>query len=257
MKNLLRSLLFALLSVVLVSEAAAQSPPAITFSVAGGFNLSRLSLPLAIDDELDEFGASLENGSRIGFVAGGLVDFGVASATSIVTGGLVSTRGGSFDVGVPQFGNVEADIRMIYVDVPAFVAVGVAGAAQNRFELIGGAMLGLTVQGRQTASGFGVSVDEDFTDELPGVDVGLSIGGRYSRGHLFGAAYYTWGLTDLTEGDSPEPIRHRYLTVTRRLEILDAGPGRGRCYRGERSTLAGSAPTRPSPPHRRPARCGR
>ena len=210
----LRSLLVALLSFAFVSEAAAQSQSSITFSLAGGFNVSRLSFPLSIADLLpDELDLDLDSGSRIGFVGGGLVDFGVAPGTSILTGGLVSTRGGKLDFDVPGFGTVEADTRMIYVDVPAFLAVGVAGGGQHRFELIGGAMLGFTVQGKQSVSGFGQSVDQEFTDELPATDVGLSIGGRYTRGHLFGAAYYTWGLTDLTDGGSDEPIKHRYLTV--------------------------------------------
>jgi hypothetical protein len=217
MTKLLRSLLFALLSFVVVSEAAAQaraeSSP-IRFSVAAGFNLSKRSPSAPVEEDLlDELGIDLGSGSRIGFVAGGLVDFRVAPTASIVTGGLVSTRGGRLDVDVPGFGNLELDTRMIYVDVPAFVAVGVGRWGQNRLELLGGPMLGITVQGKQKLSGLGLSEEEEFTDELPAVDFGLSFGGRFSCGHIFAAAYYTWGFTDLTEGDAPEPVKHRYLTV--------------------------------------------
>jgi hypothetical protein len=75
----LRFLLFALLSLVFVSEAAAQaraeSSP-IRFSVAAGFNMSRLNLALPFDpDLLAEAGGSFDEGSRFGLVVGGLVDF--------------------------------------------------------------------------------------------------------------------------------------------------------------------------------------
>ena len=213
----LRSLLFALLSLVFVSEALAQAraaTPPVTFSVAGGLNVSRLSPSAPVDEELlEELGANLNGGSRIGFVAGGLVDFRVAPGTSIVTGGLISTRGGKLELEVPGFGTLNADTRMIYVDVPAFVAVGVGRWGQNRLELMGGPMLGITVQGKQKLTGMGESEEEEFTDQLPAVDFGLSFGGRFSCGHIFAAAYYTWGFTDLTKGDAAESVKHRYLTV--------------------------------------------
>ena len=227
MTKTLRSLLYLLLSFVFVSEAAAQtraeSAP-VTFSVAGGFNLSRLSFSLPFDDEiLNEIDVNFANESRLGLVVGGLVDFRVAPGVSVVTGGLMSTRGGSMELTIPDIdlgeidlpavGTFELDTRMIYVDVPAFVAVGIAKSGENRFEAIGGAMIGFRAHARQKFTGLGFSVEQEFTDELPAVDFGLSIGGRYTCGHIFAAAYYTWGLTDLSDGDSPDPIKHRYLTV--------------------------------------------
>jgi hypothetical protein len=228
MTNILRSLLLALLSFVFVSEAFAQaraeSSP-VRFSVAAGFNMSRLNLALPFDeDPLNELGGSFDEGSRIGLVVGGLVDFRVSPGVTVISGGLMSTRGGSLEVtfpdlpdlpeiDFPDFGTIELDMRMIYVDVPAFVGVGVAKFGENRIEAIGGAMIGFRAHARQKFTGFGVSEEQEFTDELPAVDFGLSIGGRYTCGHIFAAAYYTWGLTDLTEDESPDPIRHRYLTV--------------------------------------------
>ncbi len=228
MTKTLRSLLYVLLSLVFVSEAAAQSraePSPVSFSIAAGFNRSSLSLSLQFDDELlGGVGDSFGEGSRFGLVVGGLVDFRVAPGVSVLTGGLMSPRGSSLEVTIPELdlgdldlpdlsGTIELDTRMIYVDVPAFVAVGVAKAGENRFEAIGGAMIGFRAHARQKFTGFGLSEEQEFTDELPAVDFGLSIGGRYTCGHIFAAAYYTWGLTDLTEGDSSDPIKHRYLTV--------------------------------------------
>ncbi|HVQ43139.1 MAG TPA: porin family protein [Vicinamibacterales bacterium] len=216
MNSTLRSVLFALLSFVFVAEAAAQArteAPPIRFSVAAGFNVSQLNLTFPLLDEIPEEIGGLNRTSRIGLVAGGLVDFRVAPGTSLLTGALFSTRGGTIEASVVGAGSFDIDMPMTYLDVPAFVAVGVAGAGKNRFELLGGAMIGFQADAKFKVSAFGVSVDEEFPGELPAVDFGLSVGGRYTFGHIFGAAYYTWGLTDLTEGDSPDPIKHRYLTV--------------------------------------------
>ena len=156
MTKTLRSLLLAFLSLVLVSEAAAQaraeSSP-IRFSIAAGFNMSRLNLALPVDDDfLTEIGGEFNEGSRFGPVVGGLVDFRVAPGVSVISGGLMSTRGGSIDFtlpdidlpgfDVPDLGTIEIDMRMIYVDVPAFVGVGVAKFGENRIEAIGGAATG-------------------------------------------------------------------------------------------------------------------
>jgi hypothetical protein len=226
-----RFLLFACLSFVFASEAFAQASqprenaPPVRFSVAGGFNMSKLNLSLPFDDALlNELGGGIDEGSRLGLVIGGLVDFRVAPGVSVISGGLMSTRGGNLEVrfpdqpeipgfDFPDLGTIEVDTRMIYVDVPAFVGVGVARFGENRIEAIGGAMIGIRAHARQKFTALGISEEEEFTDELPAVDFGLSIGGRYTCGHIFAAAYYTWGLTDLTEGDATDPIKHRYLTV--------------------------------------------
>ena len=225
----LRYLLFALVSLVFVAEAAAQaraeSAP-IRFSVAGGFNISRLTFPLPAVEDFPFEGIELDNNSRIGLVAGGLVDFRVAPGIGVLTGGLMSTRGGTLKMDlsdIPELipppgiefpvGTLEMDLRTIYVDVPAFVAAGVARWGENRLEAIGGAMIGLKTSARAKVTFAGISQDESFSSELPAVDFGLSAGGRFTCGHIFAAAYYTWGLTDLTEGDGAESIKHRYLTV--------------------------------------------
>lgn len=225
----LRYLLFALVSLVFVAEAAAQaraeSAP-IRFSVAGGFNISRLTFPLPAVEDFPIEGIELDNNSRIGLVAGGLVDFRVAPGIGVLTGGLMSTRGGTLKMDlsdIPELtpppgiefpvGTVEMDLRFIYVDVPVFLTAGVARWGENRLEAIGGAMIGLKTSARAKVTFAGISADEPFDEDLPVLDFGLSAGGRFTCGHIFAAAYYTWGLTDLTEGDAPDPIKHRYLTV--------------------------------------------
>ena len=194
------------------------------FSVAGGLNISRLTFPLQVGELPFEFDINIDNGSRVGLVAGGLVDFRVAPGVGVLTGGLFSTRGGKLEIDLsdlpeiipdPGFpvGTFEIDLRMTYIDVPAFVAVGVAGSGPHRFEVIGGGLLGIKTSARVKFTFGGVSADESFSSGLPGADFGVSVGGRYSCGNIFAAAYYTWGLTDLAEGDGPESIKHRYLTL--------------------------------------------
>jgi hypothetical protein len=80
----------------------------------------------------------------------------------VISGGLMSTRGGNLeltfpdlppipDIDFPDFGTIELDTRMIYVDVPAFLGVGVAKFGENRIEAIGGAMIGLRVHARRSS----------------------------------------------------------------------------------------------------------
>ncbi len=230
MQRYLRTLLFVLLSFGFVPEAVAQARAEATpirFSAAGGFNISRLTFPLPAVEDLPFAGIDVDNGSRIGLVAGGLVDFRVAPGIGVLTGGLLSTRGGTLKIDLSDLpelpelpppaefpgGTFEMDLRMLYVDVPMFLTAGIARWGEQRVEVIGGGMLGLKADARVKVKFAGISADESFDNELPAVDFGLSAGGRYSCGHIFAAAYYTWGLTDLTENDSPDPIRHRYLTV--------------------------------------------
>jgi hypothetical protein len=102
----LRISLFALFSFVLVSEAAAQSraeSSPIRLSVAGGFNISRLTFPLPAVEDFPIEGLDLDNNARVGLVAGGLVDFHVAPGIGVLTGGLVSTRGGTLKI---DFSNI-------------------------------------------------------------------------------------------------------------------------------------------------------
>ena len=230
MQRHLRTLLFLLLSFGLVPEVAAQAraeTAPIRFSVAGGFNISRLTFPLPAVEDLPFEGIEIDNGSRIGLVAGGLVDFRVTPGIGVLTGGLLSTRGGTLKIDLSDFpelpelpppgefpgGALEMDLRIIYVDVPMFLTAGIARWGDQRVEVIGGGMLGLKADARVKVKFAGLSADEPFDEGLPAVDFGLSAGGRYSCGHIFAAAYYTWGLTDLTENDAPDPIKHRYFTV--------------------------------------------
>lgn len=230
MPNPLRFLLGAILSCAFVSQAFAQAPqpgenqPPIRFSVAAGFNISSLTFPLPSIEEIPLEGLAIENNSRIGVVAGGLVDFRVAPNIGVLTGALMSTRGGTLEIQLPAIpvlpppgfdlsGPIKADLRMIYVDVPMLLAAGVAHWGDQKIEAIGGGMLGLKASARTKVTFAGISQEEPFDENLPAFDFGLSAGARYSCGHIFAAAYYTWGLTDLTEGDGAESIKHRYLTV--------------------------------------------
>ena len=110
-----RSVLCALLPFVFVAEAAAQAPAEsspIRFSVAAGFNVSQLNLTFPLLDEIPEEIGGLNRTSRVGLVAGGLVDFRVAPGTSVLTGALFSTRGGTIEASVAGAGSFEIDMPM-------------------------------------------------------------------------------------------------------------------------------------------------
>lgn len=180
--------------------------------VAGGVNIARLSLPFP-DLDFDEVPVSLDNRQRTGFAGGVLVDVGMSSRAGFTTGALYSERGSKLDADFLGFGVGTIDMRMIYLDVPLLARFTVAGTADRGFSVLAGGLAGFRMHARMKASALGQSASETFTDELPAVDFGVTVGGRADFGRASVTAYYTHGLTDLTEGLSPDPIRHRVATI--------------------------------------------
>jgi hypothetical protein len=110
------------------------------------------------------------------------------------------------------FGVGTVDFNMEYLEVPLLARVGVGGG-ETAFSVLAGGMVGVPVRARAIFSSFGFDEDESFTDALPDIDFGVTIGGRADFGRGSVTAWYTHGLTDLSEGFSPEPVKHRVFTV--------------------------------------------
>jgi hypothetical protein len=197
------------------SEAAAQTAPrptpAVSFAVVGGLNAARLSLPL--DLFLDETGVDVSGGTRIGFIGGLLIEVPATTGIAFDTGVLVSARGSAIDTTVPGFGTAKADLRMMYLDFPALVRVPLAASGNNRVHALAGATIGTKLHARARVSFAGESEEMTFTEDLPAMDVGITVGGRADFGRVLAIVTYTFGLTDTTKGDAPEPVKHRVLSI--------------------------------------------
>lgn len=194
--------------------AAAQTPRQAgpVLIVAGGVNVARLSLPFP-DLDFEELEVTVDNGSRAGFAGGLFVDVGVTPRAAFTTGALYSERGGKATAEVFGFGAATVDFRMTYLDVPLLARLELANAGNRKFSVLAGGLAGLRLHARAKISSLGQSASESFTDALPVFDFGVTIGGRADFGRGSVTVYYTHGLVDLTEGLSPEAVKHRVFTA--------------------------------------------
>ena len=188
--------------------AAAQETGVI---LVGGLNISKLSVPFP-DFDFEEIDLTIENGTRLGFAAGALVDVNAFRRGGFTLGALYSQRGTKLDAEIVGFGVGKIDLNMEYIEFPLLARIGV-GNDETGFSVLAGGMIGIPVRARTVFSSFGFDEAESFTDALPDVDFGVTFGGRAEFGRGSVTAWYTHGLTDLTEGLSPEPVRHRVFTV--------------------------------------------
>jgi hypothetical protein len=188
--------------------AAAQSSGVI---LVGGLNISKLSLPFP-DFDFEDVALTVETRQRPGLVGGLLVDVDATRTAGFTLGALYSQRGAKMRAEVLGFGVGTVDFNMEYLEVPLLARVGVGGG-ETAFSVLAGGMVGVPVRARAIFSSFGFDEDESFTDALPDIDFGVTIGGRADFGRGSVTAWYTHGLTDLSEGFSPEPVKHRVFTV--------------------------------------------
>ena len=195
------------------TEALAQTNQpngSVSASIVAGVNFAKVSIPLA-PFPIPEVELTL--GRRVGFVGGLLVEVPAAPAVSVDTGVLFSQRGVTMTGSVPGAGSAEADMRITYLDCPAHLRVGVAGAGRTRVSLVGGPTIGVKLDARGRVEAVGQTAEQDFTSELPALDFGLAIGGRVDAGRALIVVSYLHGLTDTTKGESPEAVKHRVWSV--------------------------------------------
>jgi hypothetical protein len=116
-------------------------------------------------------------------------------------------------VTVPGVGAVEADLRVLYLDLPLHARLPVIRTRTSVVHVLAGGTIGARLQARSHASFEGQTFDESATDDLAPIDFGLTVGGRVDAGHALFIAQYLFGLTDTSRGDAPEPVRHRVFSV--------------------------------------------
>lgn len=185
----------------------------VSFSVLGGINVAKLSLPLGIFEDAEDLGVDVTNGSRVGPIGGFLAGLPMTPSVTFETGALVSVRGAMVEATVPGLGTAKVDIRMIYLDIPALARLPVAGYGDRRVSVLAGATIGAKLHARARSSSLGQQFDMTFTDELPAIDVGLTVGARADVGRALVVISYTHGLTDTAKGEEAEPIKHRVLSM--------------------------------------------
>jgi Outer membrane protein beta-barrel domain len=194
-----------------VAQAAAQSfraphaNPALqrraTVSVGAlaGLVSASLTVPIGI---IPIEGLEVSTGRRTGIAGGAFIAFRTGDRLTFETGALVVPRGFSLTLDLAGLGTATADLRILYVDVPALVSVRIARLSRGRVHLLAGPALGFKLGARVAATAAGQSQTQDFSSQVPATDVNLTIGGRADLARLLFDARYTHGLRNLAGGDS-------------------------------------------------------
>lgn len=183
----------ALAVALLVSAASANAQT--SFGVKAGLNVANLS----IDDADDTF----EPENRTGFVAGVFVTMRGGGILAFQPEVLISSQGAKFSDAVNS-----GSARIDYLQVPLLARIG-----PSKVGIVVGPSIGYRI--RAKLSGDGITVDnEDFSDQIKRMDVGLVAGVTADVGKLVLDGRYTWGLTNIEEDATAEKTKNRVISLT-------------------------------------------
>ena len=183
---------FALVIALLVSAGTATAQT--SFGVKAGLNLANLS----IDEAEDTF----EPENRTGFVAGVFVTIRGGGIFAFQPEVLVSNQGAKFSDTVGS-GSAKID----YLQVPLLARIGPSNVG-----IVVGPSIGYRINAK--LSGGGLTEDEDFSDQIERMDVGLVAGVTGDIGRLVLDGRYTWGLTNIEKEATADKTRNRVISFT-------------------------------------------
>ena len=183
----------ALAVALLVSAGTATAQP--SFGVKAGLNLANLSISEA-DDTFDP-----EN--RTGLVAGVFVTIPGGGIFAFQPEALVSMQGAKFSDG-GETGTAKID----YFQVPLLARIGPSKAA-----IVVGPSFGYRFRAKLSAAGLSTE-DEDFSDQIERMDVGLVAGVTADVGRLVFDGRYTWGLTNIEKEATADKTKNRVISLT-------------------------------------------
>jgi hypothetical protein len=219
-----------LLGLAMIAAAAAPasaqgtgSKLPVTFDVVGGINIATLSFPV-LPPEFEELGFEFSLGNRIGLVAGALVGVPVRDGITFETGGLLSYKGASVDLTIPdlglppefpEIGPVTGQISIVYLDVPVIGRFRVVRSSRTTVSALGGVTLGFKLDAEETVTAFGMTQTIPIDEGLSGFDFGLTFGGRLEFGRVLADIRYTLGMLHLAEEEGPngETLKNRVLSL--------------------------------------------
>lgn len=208
-------LVFLSLLAIGAAPASAQTTGSrlpVTFDVVGGINIATVTFPI-VPPELTELGFDFSVGNRVGFVGGVLIGIPVADGVAIETGALVSFKGASLEITIPEIGTATGSLNLTYLDVPGLGRFRVARGSQATVHALAGVTMGLKLSAEQSASFMGQTMSDDL-EGVSGFDLGLTFGGRVEIGRGLVDVRYTFGMLNLAEESGPdgETIKNRVLS---------------------------------------------
>jgi hypothetical protein len=185
--------ILALVVALLVSAGTATAQT--TFGVKAGLNLANLSISEADD--------TFEPENRTGFVAGVFATFRGGGIFAFQPEALISMQGAKFSDGTDS-GTAKID----YFQVPLLARIGPSNVG-----IVVGPSFGYRIRAKLSAAGLSTE-DEDFSDQIKRMDVGLVAGLTADVGRLVLDGRYTWGLTNIEEEATADKTKNRVISLT-------------------------------------------
>ena len=184
---------FALAVALLVSAGTAHAQT--SFGVKAGLNLANLSIGEAED--------TFDPDNRTGLVAGVFVTIPGGGIFAFQPEALISMQGAKFSDGSDS-GTAKID----YFQVPLLARIG-----PSKVAIVVGPSIGYRFRAELSAAGLSPD-DEDFSDQIERMDVGLVTGVTADVGRLVLDGRYTWGLTNIEKDATAEKTKHRVISLT-------------------------------------------
>lgn len=182
----------ALAVALLVSAGTATAQTSL--GVKAGINLANLSISTADD--------TFEPENRTGFVAGVFVTIRGGGIFAFQPEVLVSSQGAKFSDGSDS-GTAKID----YLQVPLLARIGPSNVG-----IVVGPSIGYRIKAK--LSGAGLTEDQDFSDQIERMDVGLVAGVTGDIGRLVLDGRYTWGLTNIEKEATADKTKNRVISLT-------------------------------------------
>lgn len=191
------SIVLALVMAAATSAIAQDQPAAV--GVKGGVNFADLQFDTdAGDGNFDR---------RAGFVGGLFVIWPANRRVALQTEALFSQKGAKVD----QDG-IDGKIKLDYLDVPVLLRVSSNPLVQTSFHAFAGPSFGIRVRARAKGDFEGETSDEDISDDIERLDMGLVVGAGIDIGHLTIDGRYSWGLSDVFKDDEVK-VKNRVLSI--------------------------------------------
>jgi hypothetical protein len=182
---------FFIVPLMLLALPVLASAQEISYGIKGGFNIA--SLKVSFDD------VDLTGDGRAGLLIGAFVARDFNPNVGMQFEGLFTQKGTEFAAEDNLFDD-DASIKLNYIEFPVLARVSFPAAAAT-VRLLAGPTFGF-----KASQSVEVGNDELDADEVPlkSFDLGLALGGAVEIRQFIIDARYTWGLTDINDGEDPD-----------------------------------------------------
>lgn len=192
----MRTLLASALVLGLALPAAAQP----TFGIRAGLNVADVSNTFE-DIDSGEFGFQIDAQPRLGFVGGLFVELPLTPTFAVRPEVLYSQKGAK---AVPDADGVDDEedvtLSLDYIEVPVLARVAIPASPTLEIGLLAGPSFGFKLdEGLESGDIDLTDGDEDFAAST---DVGIAVGGEIGSGPFFVDLRYTFGLSDVSDGEA-------------------------------------------------------